>query len=47
MNENDKLEVLKEILFTDDRAYKEKIAKRIEILENEKVIISQICLKQE
>ncbi|WP_298506939.1 cell envelope biogenesis protein OmpA [uncultured Maribacter sp.] len=33
MNQPDKLEILKDILFTDDRAYAEKIAKRIEILE--------------
>lgn len=33
MNEKDKLEVLKDILFTDDREYAERIAKRIEIIE--------------
>lgn len=33
MNEKDRLEVLKEILFTDDREYIEKVAKRIEHLE--------------
>lgn len=33
MNELDKLETLKEILFTDDREYAQKIAKRIAILE--------------
>ncbi|MEL6918096.1 MAG: cell envelope biogenesis protein OmpA [Bacteroidota bacterium] len=33
MDEKDKLQVLKDILFTDDREYAEKISKRIDILE--------------
>lgn len=33
MNEKDRLEILKDILFTEDREYAEKIAKRIEQLE--------------
>lgn len=33
MNENDRLEILKDILFTDDREYLEKIAQRIEYIE--------------
>jgi len=33
MNEKDRLEVLKDILFTDDREYLEKVAQRIEYLE--------------
>ena len=33
MDEKDRLEILKEILFTDDREYAEKIAKRIEQIE--------------
>ena len=33
MDEKDRLEILKDILFTDDREYAEKIAKRIAILE--------------
>lgn len=33
MVERDKVELLKDILFTDDREYAEKIAKRIEIIE--------------
>jgi hypothetical protein len=33
MEEKDRLEVLKDILFTDDREYVEKISKRIELLE--------------
>ncbi len=33
MDEKDRLEILKDILFTDDREYAEKIAKRIELLE--------------
>ncbi len=33
MNEQDKLEILKEILFTDDRQFIDRISKRIEILE--------------
>ncbi len=33
MNEKDRLEILKDILFTDDREYIEKIAQRIEYIE--------------
>ena len=33
MVERDKVELLKDILFTDDREFAEKIAKRIEIIE--------------
>lgn len=33
MEQKDRLEILKDILFTDDREYAEKIARRIEILE--------------
>ncbi|MBC9797481.1 cell envelope biogenesis protein OmpA [Sinomicrobium weinanense] len=34
MNENDKLNILKDILLTDDREYAESIVKRMETLEN-------------
>lgn len=34
MVERDKVELLRDILFTDDRIFAEKIAKRIEIIEN-------------
>lgn len=43
MDEKDRLEVLKDILFTDDRQYIEKISERIELLEktvNEKERLS-------
>jgi len=33
MDENDRIEILKDILFTDDREYIDRIAKRIEYLE--------------
>ena len=33
MTEKDKIEILKDILFTDDREFEEKIKKRIEIIE--------------
>lgn len=44
MEQKDRLEILKDILFTDDREYTEKIAQRIEILEqtiNERKKLSQ------
>lgn len=44
MNEKDKIEILKDILFTDDREFEERIAKRVEILErtvNEKKKLSK------
>ncbi len=46
MNEKDRLEVLKDILFTDDREYFEKIAKRIEqveqTVEDPKILSSKV-----
>ena len=33
MNEKDKIEILKDILFTDDREFEERISNRVEILE--------------
>ncbi len=33
MNEKDKIEILKDILFTDDREFEERISKRVEMLE--------------
>ncbi len=33
MNEKDKIEILKDILFTDDREFEERISKKVEILE--------------
>ncbi|MFH6603166.1 cell envelope biogenesis protein OmpA [Maribacter algicola] len=44
MNENDKIEILKDILFTDDREFEERISKRVDILErtvNEKKKLSK------
>ncbi len=33
MNEKDKIEILKDILFTDDREFEERISKRVDMLE--------------
>lgn len=33
MNEKDKIEILKDILFTDDREFEDRISKRVELLE--------------
>ncbi len=44
MNEKDKIEILKDILFTDDREFEERISRRVEILErtvNEKEKLSK------